>query len=297
MFIFPEFRCYRIIGWLAAALALLLLPACSSVRLAYNNAPELTYWWLDSYVEFDDGQSTRVHAELAQLLAWHRSNELPRTAELLHKLQPLAAAAITPAQACSAYADIRTHLQPLFAKAEAPAAEVALSFSAAQLQHLEQRLRKNNVDYLEKWGQGSPQERQARHLKTSVERYENLYGTLEDGQLAALQASIAASSYDFDRAFAERRRRQQDLLQTLRHISTVKPTAAQTQALLRALLERSLDAAPAGRQAYPYRERMTQEACETFAAVHNAATPAQRERAVRRLVAYERDARELAGQR
>jgi hypothetical protein len=287
---FSAFRCSRIIGWLAGALALLLLQACSSVRLAYNNGPDLAYWWLDSYVDFDDGQAARLHAALPQLLSWHRSHELPLTADLLKKLQGLAAAPTTPAQACNAWADVRTHLQPLVNQAAPLAAEVAGTLSAAQLLHIEQRLSKNNQDYRTKWGQGSPLERSERRVKAGVERYENLYGKLEDAQRSELQASVAASSFDFEHSWAERLRRQKDLLQTLRQVSTSSGPGHQAalQAQIQRLLEGSQDA---------YTARLTQEACATFAAVHNAATPAQRERAVRRLAAYERDARELAMQR
>ena len=33
--------------------ACLLLAGCSAVRLAYNQAPDLMYWWLNGYVDFD----------------------------------------------------------------------------------------------------------------------------------------------------------------------------------------------------------------------------------------------------
>ncbi len=36
----------RIIGVLLVAAA---LGACSTIKLAYNNLPELSYWWLDAY--------------------------------------------------------------------------------------------------------------------------------------------------------------------------------------------------------------------------------------------------------
>ena len=288
---FPDFRFPRIIGWLAGALALVLLQACSSVRLAYNNGPDLAYWWLDSYVDFDDSQATRVRAALPQLLAWHRSHELPLTADLLKKLQVLAAQPTTPALACGAWSDIRAHLQPLVNQAAPLATEVAGTLSAAQLLHIEQRLGKNNQDYRAKWGQGSAEERSERRFKAGVERYENLYGKLEDAQRAALRDSVASSNYDFEHSFAERLRRQKDLLQTLKLVSATPGPSHQSavQAQLARLLE------PASQDGYS--ERLKQETCATFAAVHNAATPGQRERAVRRLAAYERDARELAVQR
>ena len=60
-------RCFwlaRIIGVLLAAA---VLAACSAVKLAYNNLPELSYWWLDGYLDFDGAQTPRVRDELTEL--------------------------------------------------------------------------------------------------------------------------------------------------------------------------------------------------------------------------------------
>jgi hypothetical protein len=46
-----------------------------------------------------------------------------------------------------------------------------------------------------------------------------------------------------------------------------------------------------------YNDGLLRESCQTFAEVHNTTTPEQRERAMRRLAAYERDAQELQAQR
>src|SRR5689334_8833467 len=90
-------RLARIIGVLLLAGG---LAACSTVRLVYNSLPELSYWWLDSYVDFDGTQTPRVRDELAQLLEWHRQNELPKLADLLRETRALAAGDVTAAQAC-----------------------------------------------------------------------------------------------------------------------------------------------------------------------------------------------------
>ena len=46
-----------------------------------------------------------------------------------------------------------------------------------------------------------------------------------------------------------------------------------------------------------YSDKLTQESCVSFSLLHYSTTPEQRARAVRRLAAYERDARELGSQR
>ena len=285
-----EFCHRRIIGWLLTALFTLALGACSTVKLGYNRVPDLAGWWLDSYIGFNDSQSTQLRTELTQLLAWHRSQELPRSADLLKKLQGLAAAPTNAVQACAVWGEVQDHLDATLTHAAAPASAIAANFSAAQLQHLEQRLQRNNADYLSKWAPG-PGQAQAR-LKSMLERYEDFYGTLEDAQRAALQGAIAASAFDAQRNLAERQERQRALLQALRQPAQAQGTGPEAQARLRAALQGLL--LPSHRGATPYAEAMMKESCTNFAAVHNAATPAQRERALRRLAAYERDLRELS---
>ena len=59
-----------VVSRLRIIVALVLLAAgltgCSAVRFGYNQAPELVYWWLDGYVDFDDAQSRRVREMLGE---------------------------------------------------------------------------------------------------------------------------------------------------------------------------------------------------------------------------------------
>jgi hypothetical protein len=69
---------------------------------------------------------------------------------------------------------------------------------------------------------------------------------------------------------------------------------AEARALLRGWFDRALVSPDAAYRAH--QEQLVQESCRIFSATHNATTPAQREMAVRRLRAYQRDLRELAAQ-
>ncbi len=48
---------------LVGTFALAGLSACSAIKIGYNNLPELSYWWLDGYVDFD-GAPTKGRAEI-----------------------------------------------------------------------------------------------------------------------------------------------------------------------------------------------------------------------------------------
>src|SRR5688572_20489253 len=119
----------RIIGVLLVAAA---LGACSTIKLAYNNLPELSYWWLDAYVDFDGSQTPKVRDELTQLLSWHRQNELPRVLGVLQEAQALAPRDVTAAQACRMADQIRERLLAVTERAEPAGTELALSLTEAQ---------------------------------------------------------------------------------------------------------------------------------------------------------------------
>ena len=280
-----------------AGSALFLLQGCSAVKLAYNNAPDLAYWWIDGYADLGDAQSLQVREELARLLQWHRSTELPKIAELLKKTQQLAVTDVAPDQVCSLFAEMRTRFDAVVMQAEPATVALAMGLSITQLAHIETKSVKANTEWRKDWADGSLADRQAKRLKSAVERSEQFYGTLEERQLAILRSSVARSSFDPQLSYAERLRRQRDLLQTLRMVSgsegKPKPTAALSTTALRAYLERSVNSPNPAYRAYS--EKAILESCKTFAQLHNSVSPEQRTRALRRLADYERDARELAG--
>ena len=290
----------RIIGWLFAAFALLLLPACSAIKLAYNNAPEFGYWWLDGYVDFQSDQSSRAREDLAKLLAWHRAEELPKLAELLQKIQRMASADIAPAQVCAMFDETRERYNAVTHQAEAGAVWLVQSLKPDQLAHMEAKFSKINDQWRKDWLQLIAAERFEKRLKSNTERAEEFYGKLEDKQVAALRGALEASQFDATQNMTERLRRQQDLMQTLRKTSgnatgNAKPAAAEVLAQLRGYRDRVNHSPNAAYQTYS--DKLTRESCTSFATLHNSTTPEQRRRAVARLAACQLDARELNSQR
>ena len=296
------FNIRRIIGGLAAVSALLLLQACSAIKLGYNNGTELAYFWLDGYVDFRDDQNPRLREELGKLLAWHRSEELPKLAELLQKVQRLAANDVMPSQICAVYADARERFDATTRRADPAAVWLAMSLSADQLKRIDRQLKKADDKFRKDTQDLTPVERMDRRVKSNVERAEEFYGRLDDKQVALLRSAMEAATSNPELNQLERQRRQADFAQTLRMASgqttlanTNKPGPAEVLTLLRGYLERL--AKPLNAEYRAYSDKITQESCATFATLHNSTSKEQRDRAVRRLAAYERDARELHAQR
>ncbi len=282
-------RLARIIGLLVLATG---LAACSAIKLGYNNLDSVAYWWLDSYLELTDEQTPRVRDDLARLHAWHRSQELPRLEALLREIEAIAPGEITAAQACSFVPQLRERLNAVGRNAEPAIVTVALTLAPDQLTHLERKYGKNNEEFRKDWLRLPPAELTEKRFKQLLERMEMVYGTLDDAQRSLLRRQLDRSIFDPRRVLAERQRRQQDALQTLRKLAGQPVGLGEARSLLRGYLER-LQASPDASYR-KYEQDVIAETCGIISAIHNGASPAQRDSAVRRMRAYQRDLRELS---
>lgn len=283
----------RLAGLLALAL---LLSACSAVKLSYNQAPELLYWYFDAYADFNGAQSVQVKADLGRLQAWHRQAELPGYTLLLRDVQRQVQGDITGAQACVIFADARRRLLAVYERAEPSVAVLAASFDAAQLRHMERRFAKGNAEYRADFVDAAPEAVRKRRLKKAVSRAEMLYGRIDDRQIAMLGRMIGQSGFDAARSYAERLRRQRDALDTFGAVAAipVADRAGKAAAVVKGLMERAVASPdPAYRD---YAEALTAEGCQSFSELHNATSAAQRGKAAAVLEGYEKDLAALAGQ-
>ena len=279
-----------------------VLVACSAVRAVYSQAPELAYWYLDGYVDFNGAQSLQVKADLNKLQSWHRQTQLPAYIEILQKLQQRLPSNVSAAESCEIYTDVRGRLMAVSSQMEPTAAAIASTINASQLQHMETRFAKSNTEYREDFLEGTPQEKQGKRVKKAVKRAEMLYGDLQEEQLAAITQSVDRSRFNPVLAFGEWQRRQQDVLQTVRSVSGSLPASAspaspagpeKTRQAIRALIERSAESPDPGYRSYL--KALTEQNCRNFAEFHNTTTPAQRRKAVETLKSYEQDFRTLNG--
>lgn len=283
------------LGVVSLVLAGLLLVGCSTVKLAYNQAPQLLSWQLNRYLDLSQPQAERVRDELADLHRWHRDTLLPEHAGLLQKLRQQLPAPMSAEQACRAYADLRTQIDQLLARAEPSLVWLASDLSEAQIRSLQKKQADSNADWKKEWLDPPPDKLREHRYQLLLSRTEDFYGTLQEPQKAALRSYIAQSSFDPQRTYAERQRRQQDLVQVLRKIAAERANTEQARTLLRGYLARLNTSPDAAYQRYA--ATLADEGCTGFAQVHSAMTPAQRLQAVASIGAYEQDFITLAAQR
>lgn len=282
-------------GGAAAALAV-LLSGCSAIKLGYAALPELLYWRVDAHLDLDDDQAPRVRDALARLQRWHRSDELPRYAALLDDAARLAEGGFTPAQACALVPRGRAFLSELATQAEPAIAALALSLSPAQITHLQKHFARRDAEWRKEWLDAPPAELAQRRAKLITDRAETFYGPLDEAQRARVLQAVQQSTWDGVAFFAERQRRQNDAVQTLRAVSsTPGMTHAQAREVVRGWLQRSIETPDGAWRAR--RDAWADESCRGAAALHASATPAQRDAAVKRLRAYQRDLLDVAAAR
>ena len=271
------------------------LQACSFVKVAYNQGPELAYLYLDSYVDFNGAQTIQIKDELAKLQAWHRRTQLPLYIDTLQKFQRQIPSSMDASQACELFADVRHKLMAVYDYAEPAVLAIAGTLSPEQLTRMERKFAKGNADYVDDFIEATPKASRKKRYKQAVSRAEMLYGSLGDKQLDVIGQSIDQSRFDARLAYAERLRRQRDALESLRLLaagaSAGADTPEKTRTVIRALFDRSINSPSAA-----YREqleKMTLDACKGFADLHNSTTPAQRTRAIEILKGYELDLKAL----
>ncbi len=296
--------------WLALALVatMFTLGACSTARLAYNQAPNLLYWWLDGYMDFNATQSGQARQDIDAFLAWHRSAELPAYARQLQQWQTLAMQDMTPAQACTQFDAVRAAVQRASERGLEPLTRLALRLTPEQQAHLQRHQTKGNESFEKDFVRGSPEQRLSQRLDKAVGRYEMLYGRLSPTQRELLQTSLQQSPWDAQRTQQERLRRQTDLRQTLQAIQSIAglgktngsgngdgPVDAAALDASRNYLARVMNSPTPGYSTYS--QSQVQYGCTQFAALHNATTSEQRANAMRVLKGYEDDFRALVAQR
>ena len=274
-----------------ALAALLLLPACSAIKLGYQQLPTLSYWWLDSTVSFSSAQTPAAKEAIDKLYQWHRREELAGYGEVLQRIGQLSTGPLQADQVCSVSTDVQARLDVLMRQAVAQAAPVVLALGPRQLSHIARHWENKNEEWEKEWLQGDAQARLDRRLDKAVNRFNSFYGDLNPAQIGLLRTQLAQSPWTAEWGRRDRQRRQQDLLSTLQRVAQSGMTPAQAEAQLWGVWQRWLNPTDPAQRAVL--QSLSQRACENLAQLHNTTTPDQRVRVARRLRAYERDIQDL----
>ena len=271
---------------------LALLGACSVLRIGYSQAPDLMYWYLDGYVDFNNAQTPRVREALTQWLAWHRRTQLPDYAALLARAQAEVMADTTAARACEWQREVIRRADTAFDRAAPAVADFLVTVTPQQVAHVERRQAKANDEFRDDYLQPDPRKRAEVTLKRTIERSESLYGTLGDAQRDRMAEDLLRSPFDPEAWLAERRLRQQEALALMRKFGGAPAARQAAEVAVRAYVRRIETSA---REPYRrYSERLNAFNCAFAASLHNGTSVAQRRNAAEKLAGWEGDARAIA---
>ena len=267
------------------------LGGCSALRVAYNTGPQLAWWWLDGYMDFSREHAPQVKATLERWFEWHRQTQLAAYGAVLVSAQAQVSEPLSAAAACQWNDRLAEMLAPALARGVEQAAGLVPGLGEAQLRHLEQRYAKVLDEMRAEFLQADAAERRASSIKRALGRAEQIYGRLDEAQRKVIAEGVAASPFDAPGWLQERQRRQRDTLVTLRRLLSERADRDQRIAALRALAERSQRSPDPAYRAYQV--RLTEYNCGFVARIHNATTPAQRQRARANFKGWEEDLRAL----
>lgn len=301
----------------AVGLASAALSGCSLVGWGYGQLPALAQWWLQRQLPLNEAQRTRLGSDLEAWHTWHRQTQLVAITTRLRHWQALAAGPVDADTLCREWAVVRQHLDQAARQAVPALARLALTLDDAQLAALSASQQASHDEYRAQhaertggwlgWGlqpaqasvpASGPAPESAsttasllHRQDTARQRYERLYGPLSEMQMEALAATLRVSAFDPGRMLAERQRRSDDLVASLRIAR--KAAGLSAEQALHGWLDRLAQSPTPGHDAWT--RRLTREGCEQFAAVHNLASSDQRLQAQRTLAGYEADLRRAAG--
>jgi len=268
-----------------------MLAGCSTLQFAYNSAPELTYWWLDGFLDFNAEQKPQVRADIQSMFAWHRSQQLGLYITWLERAQTLAARNIQAEEVCALFDEAMDSLDNVAKELEPRAVRLLLTIDATQVEQLQKQYNKKNRDWRKEWLTGTPDELLDTRTDKGVEQAEKFYGRLDSSQKQLLRQLAKGSGFDPRMSYLLRLRRQADSVDTLRKLSAHTKDADAFALEWRQLIARTrVTPDPMLSQ---YRQDLNKANCAAVASLHNATTPVQRERAVKQMQSYGRDLRAL----
>lgn len=202
-----------------ALLALALLPGCSVIRIAYDNADRLALSVVDGWFDLDHAQGKRFRERMRERMVLHRSDELPRYTVFLRQLRAALGGAPTPDEIEALFKGSRELIELGVRRSLPLMADTLVELSPKQVEHLAHEIAEANEETLEELQdleEDSPQERQGDREEELIELIEDWTGRLAEPQRARLRALVAAVPDGSRQWFEHSQVRQRELLSRLR---------------------------------------------------------------------------------
>ncbi|GAA5214826.1 DUF6279 family lipoprotein [Corallincola platygyrae] len=185
--------------------------------MVYNYLDWLIPWTLDDYISLDSEQDAFVDRSLAQVLSWHRKQQLPLYTKDLESLRQQLQQPIEPAQVLEIIDKARSHWQHLIEVMFPALVELGQSLSDEQAKELVAILREELDEVKQENDDKTLEERQQEWRENMEEGLSDWIGELTDEQKARIETWSQSRTSSFDLWIAYRYRWIDELELTLSH--------------------------------------------------------------------------------
>ena len=207
----------RIVSACCLCVLLALLPGCSAMKLAYDNADSFLVWRGGQYFDFQGEAKEEFSRRVQRFLAWHRRTALPQYAAIAEEAANRLSRGMTQADLAWAYAAFQGQVREGLRAAAGEAAELLDALEPAQVATLEKRLTEDNRKFARDHAIGkSLTERRKRRVERNTERMEDWLGSLTDAQVERVKLYAERAPMDELGRDRERKRLQAEFAQMLR---------------------------------------------------------------------------------
>jgi len=275
-----------------------LLASCSAIKLGYNNSVTIAYTYLSSKVDFSAEQSSQIKTSLAEIVQWHRRNELPALARELETARVALAAngnSVVPVSSEQVQAlnqAIRDSLRRTADHAAPLIAKNMLTLTPAQIPEIQKALDKSNEKYREERIQLSTTRQTQASAERMAERFERWLGSLNPAQKALIASWSRNDITQSQVYFQKRLERQQHFMRLAQQAANQQIDAGSLSQEIAGLLNAwQTSASSTERNDNEKRQKVT---IDLVVNVLNAATVDQRNKAAERAAGWAEDFQILA---
>lgn len=225
-----EVGCVRLLCQSALIAVLLVLAACSTIKLAYRNVDLYLVWKADEYFSLDDPQAASLKAGLNATTAWHRSEELTRYSAVLLEARERVGRTISEDDIDWLLSSARKRYEALAGYAAPRAAQVLSSLSPAQIAHFEEALRRENEVFSAEYVDVSVEAQRRQRYDRTMDLVQEWIGPLSPVQRARIEQLSADIPLTYALRLQDRQRRQRALIELLTRPQTTESLTPELEA-------------------------------------------------------------------
>lgn len=164
-------------------LALVLLSGCSSgIQLGYRQLDWLIPGWIDRQVDLQDDQYDSLKVSVREQLYWHCTSELPVYAQWIDATASEFSAGMTVEQASVRYDEMVAAWNRLMHNAAIPLADLAGTFSEAQVEEVLAAFDQRNAEYIAEYLDHDDEQRREVYVQWMTRSLKRRIGTLTEQQ-------------------------------------------------------------------------------------------------------------------